>query len=89
MLFLSLLVHTLAANALQTTVDLSLFVNNKAAAVEGSLASYDGHNGSYPAEYLPTGTLVDAAINVRYFTSRDIVYSCLLSIPSPTSQICP
>ncbi|KAF9007312.1 glycoside hydrolase [Hymenopellis radicata] len=59
----TLLLQAVATSALQTSVDLSSFVNNEAAAIEGSLASFDGHNGSYPAEYLPTGTLVDDAIS--------------------------
>ncbi|KAJ7598895.1 glycoside hydrolase [Mycena floridula] len=54
-----------AAFALQTLVDLRPFLNNKAAAIEGSLANYDGHNGSYPAEDLPSGVLVDAAISYK------------------------
>ncbi|KAF8916474.1 alpha-L-fucosidase-domain-containing protein [Mucidula mucida] len=59
----TLLLQAVAVRALQTAVDLTALVNNKAAAIEGSLASFDGHNGSYPAEYLPTGILVDDAIS--------------------------
>ncbi|KAK7462834.1 hypothetical protein VKT23_007411 [Stygiomarasmius scandens] len=54
--------HTVGEGIAQTQVDLSSFLNNKAAAVEGSIANFDGHNGSYPAEYLPTGILEDASI---------------------------
>ncbi|THV04707.1 hypothetical protein K435DRAFT_159225 [Dendrothele bispora CBS 962.96] len=51
----------------QTHIDLSSFLNNKAASVEGTIANFDGHNGSYPAEYLPTGILEDASITVGFF----------------------
>ncbi|KAK7047364.1 hypothetical protein VNI00_006595 [Paramarasmius palmivorus] len=51
------------AVALQTQVDLTPFRNNKAAALTNhSTANFDNHNGSYPAEYLPTGQLIDASI---------------------------
>lgn len=50
--------------ARQTQVDLSPFFNNKAAAIEGSRANFDGFNGSYPAEYLPTGVLLEKGIQV-------------------------
>jgi alpha-L-fucosidase len=53
------------ATAFQTQVDLTPFLNNKAAAKEGTTANFDAHNGSYPAEYLPSGSLVDAAISVN------------------------
>ena len=53
------------AALVQTQVDLTPFSNNKAAAVEGQMANFDGHDGSYPAEYLPQETLTDASINVR------------------------
>ncbi|KAK1235299.1 hypothetical protein PQX77_001488, partial [Marasmius sp. AFHP31] len=56
-------VGSLASKSTQTQVDLTPFLNNKAAALTGSTtANFDNYNGSYPAEYLPTGTLVDAAI---------------------------
>ncbi|KAK1221554.1 hypothetical protein PQX77_015673 [Marasmius sp. AFHP31] len=56
-------VGSLASKSAQTQVDLTPFLNNKAAALTGSTtANFDNYNGSYPAEYLPTGTLVDAAI---------------------------
>ncbi|KAI5834341.1 glycoside hydrolase [Schizophyllum commune Tattone D] len=37
------------------------------------MANFDGHNGSYPAEYLPQGTLTDASINytLPVFTNPD------------------
>lgn len=54
-----------SAAAAQTRVNLASFFNNKAAAIEGTLGNFDGHNGSYPAEYLPSGVLVDATISVR------------------------
>ncbi|ESK89470.1 glycoside hydrolase family 29 protein [Moniliophthora roreri MCA 2997] len=59
--FLSLIA---AAGAVQQTqVDLTLFLNNKAAALTNfSTGNFDNHNGSYPAEYLPNGTLVDASV---------------------------
>lgn len=55
------------ASASQVQVDLSSYLNNKAAALDGYMASFDGHNDSYPAEYLPTGFIVDASINVWPF----------------------
>ena len=64
-LFLPLLlgVGGLGSKTVQTQVDLTSLLNNKAAALTGfSTANFDNHNGSYPAEHLPTGTLVDAAI---------------------------
>ncbi|KAK7047335.1 hypothetical protein VNI00_006566 [Paramarasmius palmivorus] len=50
---------------MQSQVDLSPFLNNKAAALTGySTANFDNHNGSYPAEYLPQGLLNEA--NIEY-----------------------
>ncbi len=62
---LSLLCLAGVVASLQTNVDLTPYLNNKAASTEGHLASFDGHNGSYPAEYLPSGTLIDQSILVR------------------------
>lgn len=62
---LSLLCLAGVVASLQTNVDLTPYLNNKAASTEGHLASFDGHNGSYPAEYLPSGTLIYQSILVR------------------------
>lgn len=64
---LSLLKLVCASNFLQTPVDLGPFYNNKAAARDGHQANFDGVHGSYPAEYLPVGTLIDQNIQVSGF----------------------
>lgn len=67
---LNVLVLVGDAVASQVQVDLSPYLNNKAAALDGCMASFDGHNGSYPAGYLPAGYIVDASINVRLVPSH-------------------
>jgi alpha-L-fucosidase len=58
-------VSALTCDVVQSQVDLSPFLNNKAAVLTGySTANFDNHNGSYPAEYLPQGLLNEA--NIEY-----------------------
>jgi len=80
-------VHTVGEGITQTQVDLSSFLNNKAAAVEGTIANFDGHNGSYPAEYLPTGILEDASIMVRFEELLRIHISDLTFVLVQTPQL--
>ncbi|KAK0237964.1 glycoside hydrolase [Armillaria nabsnona] len=85
---ISLLCLASVVASLQTNVDLTSYLNNKAASTEGHLASFDGHNGSYPAEYLPSGTLIDQSIlyalpNFSDVTTKDNI-NCsgqIISIP--------
>ena len=56
-----------AFDSLQTQVDLGPHYNNKAAAKDGHRADFNGAHGSYPAEYLPVGTLIDQNIQVGGF----------------------
>ena len=54
-----------AATPTETHIDLTPYLNNKAAALEGHIANFDGHNGSYPAEYLPPeGLFSDQGVSV-------------------------
>lgn len=53
-------------DGLSVTVDLSSYFNNVGVSASPGDADFDGHNGSYPVNQLPTGILVYRGVNVSF-----------------------
>lgn len=72
-----------------THIDLTPYLNNKAAAPTGQLAGFNDGKEAYPVEFLPTGIIHDGGFSVRYDLPAGS-HSLLISraiVPAPRLQL--